>query len=46
MQEIGRNEYKRNILRYMKEQNREDKGIRGTVECKKSGGMNTKKTFS
>jgi hypothetical protein len=30
----------------MKEQSREDKGIQGTVECKKAGGMNTKETFS
>jgi hypothetical protein len=30
----------------MKEQSRDDKGIQGTVECKKGRGMNTKETVS
>ena len=30
----------------MKANSREDKGIKGTVECKKGGGINTTEIFS
>jgi len=30
----------------MKEQSKEERGIQGTMEFKKAGGMNTKETFS